>query len=81
MIEVRDLHKNYGNIEGVKGVSFQVKEGEIYGLLGSNGAGESTIVFILCGLVKPTDDSVFINGLNLFSQPLEVKQLLRVVPQ
>jgi len=81
MIEVRDLVKKYGENEAVKGVSFQVRKGEIYGLLGPNGAGKSTIISVLCGLIQPTSGSVFIDGLNIFTERMRVKKILGVVPQ
>ncbi len=81
MIEVKDLKKNYGNFEAVKGVSFKVFDNEIYGLLGPNGAGKTTIISILCGLIEPSSGTVYINNLNLFQESLSVKKIIGVVPQ
>jgi len=81
MIEVKDIRKNYGDIEAVKGISFTVNKGEVYGLLGPNGAGKSTTISILCGLQKPSSGAVTIGGLNLFADPVAVKKIMGVVPQ
>jgi linearmycin/streptolysin S transport system ATP-binding protein len=81
MIKVSNLRKMYGEIEALKGISFSVAAGEIYGLLGPNGAGKSTTISILCGLLQPTSGTVYIGGLNLFTETLEVKRILGVVPQ
>ena len=54
VLEASDVRKTYGSIEALKGVSLEVREGELVGLLGPNGAGKSTLVKIACGLVRPT---------------------------
>jgi ABC-2 type transport system ATP-binding protein len=61
-LEAEDLHKAYGSIRALKGVSLTVGEGELVGLLGPNGAGKSTLVKIACGLVRPTAGSARIGG-------------------
>ena len=53
MFEVKDLRKSFGELEAVKGISFQVKPGEIFGLLGPNGAGKTTTVSMISTLLKP----------------------------
>ena len=66
MIEVTDLRKTYaGGTEAVRGVSFEVKEGEFFGFLGPNGAGKTTTINMLVSLVKKTSGKVVINGLDL----------------
>ena len=52
IIQVKNLYKNYKKIEAVKGISFSVKQGEIFGLLGPNGAGKTTTINVLCTLLK-----------------------------
>ena len=54
MIEVTDLHKTYGTVRAVDGISFSVGEGEIFGFLGHNGAGKTTTVRVLTGRTRPT---------------------------
>ncbi len=65
IISVKDLVKNYGNFQAVKGISFDVKEGEIFGLLGPNGAGKSTTLEIIETLREKTSGEVIVDGLNL----------------
>lgn len=62
VIQTVDLRKSYGNIEALKGVTMQVEPGQIYGLLGQNGAGKSTMVKILLGIVRITDGEAFLLG-------------------
>lgn len=80
-IQVRDLHKRYGEVQAVQGMSFDVPKGEIFGLLGPNGAGKSTTISILCGLVKPTAGDVLVMGHSIVREPLQAKSALGVVPQ
>ena len=61
-LHVEDLHKAYGSIQALKGVSLAVGDGELVGLLGPNGAGKSTLVKIACGLVRPTSGTAQIAG-------------------
>ena len=62
VIEVKELHKTYGDIEALKSVSLRVEPGQIYGLLGQNGAGKSTMVKILLGIVRKTAGDAFLLG-------------------
>jgi ABC-2 type transport system ATP-binding protein len=78
IIEVRDLTKNYGSFQAVKGLSFDVYEGEIFGLLGPNGAGKSTTLEIIETLREKTSGSVTVNGLDLDRQPNEIKKIIGV---
>lgn len=78
IIEVKDLHKKYGEFHAVKGISFEVFEGEIFGLLGPNGAGKSTTLEIIETLRPKTSGSVFVDGLNLDTQPNEIKKIIGV---
>jgi|SRR5579859_2548133 len=78
IISVRDLIKKYGNFEAVKGISFEVREGEIFGLLGPNGAGKSTTLEIIETLRDKTSGSVTVDGFDLDSQPDEIKKIIGV---
>jgi len=62
MIVVENLHVYYGNIHAIKGVSFEVRKGEITALIGANGAGKSTIIKTICGLMNPRDGEILFNG-------------------
>lgn len=78
IIEVSNLVKNYGSFQAVKGISFDVKEGEIFGLLGPNGAGKSTTLEIIETLRTKTSGEVIVDGLNLDRQPGEIKKRIGV---
>lgn len=78
IISVRDLTKKYGDFEAVKGISFDVKEGEIFGLLGPNGAGKSTTLEIIETLRDKTSGTVIVDGFNLDKDPGEIKKIIGV---
>src|SRR5215212_5780111 len=78
IISVKDLVKNYGNFQAVKGISFDVQEGEVFGLLGPNGAGKSTTLEIIETLRTKTSGSVTVNGFDLDRQPNEIKKIIGV---
>jgi len=78
IIKVKDLVKNYGNFEAVKGISFDVHEGEIFGLLGPNGAGKSTTLEIIETLREKTSGEVWVNGFNLDKDPDAIKKIICV---
>src|ERR1700741_5155566 len=78
IISVKNLVKNYGNFQAVKGISFEVQEGEIFGLLGPNGAGKSTTLEIIETLRTKTSGEVIVDGLNLDSKPNEIKKIIGV---
>ncbi len=69
-IEGKNLHKAYKGREVVRGVDFEVGQGEIVGLLGPNGAGKTTTFYMTVGLVKPTKGEVLIDGLNIARWPM-----------
>ncbi len=81
MIEVKELYKNYGAIPAVKGVSFTVEKGKIYGFLGPNGAGKSTTMNILTGCLAPTSGEVLIDGYDIYEDAIEAKRLLGYLPE
>jgi ABC-2 type transport system ATP-binding protein len=78
IISVKNLVKNYGQFEAVKGISFEVYEGEIFGLLGPNGAGKSTTLEIIETLRHKTSGEVIVDGLNLDKDPNEIKKIIGV---
>lgn len=78
IISVKDLHKKYGDFEAVKGISFDVLEGEIFGLLGPNGAGKSTTLEIIETLRQKTSGEVIVDGLNLDTAPDAIKKVIGV---
>ena len=78
IISVRDLVKNYGSFKAVKGISFDVYEGEIFGLLGPNGAGKSTTLEIIETLRTKTGGKVVVDGFDLDQKPNEIKKIIGV---
>jgi ABC-2 type transport system ATP-binding protein len=78
IIRVKDLVKNYGNFQAVKGISFDVMEGEIFGLLGPNGAGKSTTLEIIETLRNKTSGEVVVDGIDLDKSPGEIKKIIGV---
>lgn len=78
IISVKNLVKKYGNFEAVKGISFDVYEGEIFGLLGPNGAGKSTTLEIIETLRQKTSGEVVVDGFNLDKNPNEIKRIIGV---
>jgi len=81
MIQVRDIHKSYGDVKALDGLSFNVQKGSIFGLLGVNGAGKSTILSILNGLNSYESGSVSVNGLDLKTNLKEIRAISSFVPQ
>ncbi len=78
IISVKDLRKTYGTFEAVKGISFDVYEGEIFGLLGPNGAGKSTTLEIIETLRGKTSGSIVVDGLNLDTNAAAIKKIIGV---
>jgi len=78
IISVKNLVKHYGDFQAVKGISFDVQEGEIFGLLGPNGAGKSTTLEIIETLREKTSGEVIVDGFNLDKQPNEIKKIIGV---
>jgi ABC-2 type transport system ATP-binding protein len=78
IISVKDLKKNYGEFEAVKGISFDVRRGEIFGLLGPNGAGKSTTLEIIETLRQKTSGEIIVNGFNLDESPNDIKKIIGV---
>jgi len=81
MIAIKDLRKSYNSHEALKGISFNIKEGEFYGLLGPNGAGKTTTISIMSSILTPDSGEVLINGNNIYTHPNESKRIIGVVPQ
>ncbi|WP_290900784.1 ABC transporter ATP-binding protein [Ferroglobus sp.] len=81
MITVENLRKRYDGNPILDGLSFTVKDGEIYGLLGPNGSGKSTTMKILSGILKPDEGNVIIEGVNASENQLKVKEIVGFVPE
>jgi ABC-2 type transport system ATP-binding protein len=81
ILEVQNLVKNYGDFQAVKGVSFDIKEGEIFSLLGPNGAGKTTTISMLSTLYEPTSGDATVAGHSVKKNPMGVRNAIGVVPQ
>ena len=80
-IEVRDLRKSFGEIEAVRGVSFEVAAGEVFGFLGPNGAGKTTTINMLCTLARPTGGSASVAGHDVVRERDDVRRNIGLVFQ
>jgi len=81
MIKVQDLSKNYGDVQAVKSIDFEIDDGEIVGFLGENGAGKTTTLKMLTGYLVPTAGNVEINDLNINDNALEIQKQIGYLPE
>ena len=79
LVEVKNIKKNYGKNEAVKGISFNIKEDEILGLLGPNGSGKTTTIGMLLGLLKPTSGEILINSQKLEGNRIEILEQINFI--
>lgn len=80
-IEVKNLTKIFGEFISVNNISFNVKKGEVFGFLGANGAGKSTTIRMLCGILKPTSGDAIVGGFSVMNQSEKVKQQIGYMSQ
>ncbi len=80
-VRVENLVKKFDDFVAVDHVSFNVEKGEIFGFLGSNGAGKSTTIRMLCGLLRPSGGNAWVGGFDVFSQSEEIKQSIGYMSQ
>lgn len=80
-LTVNDVHKSYGDREAVKGISFSVKEGEIFGLIGPNGAGKTTTLRMISTLLSITSGEIRIYGKDVRTESEEVRRLISYLPE
>ena len=80
-IDVRDLTRRFGEFTAVDRVSFQVKRGEVFGFLGANGAGKSTTIRMMCGLLAPTSGTAIVGGVDVATDPEGVKRAIGYMSQ
>jgi ABC-2 type transport system ATP-binding protein len=81
VLDCRALYKRFGELEAIRGVSFQIAEGETYGLLGPNGAGKTTTISIVCGLLEADLGEVIVDGAPLTTRSVAAKAAIGYVPQ
>ena len=80
-VRTEDLTKHFGKRTAVDRLNIEVKTGEIYALLGTNGAGKTTVIKMLCCLLQPTSGKAFVNGFDTHEQPGKIKEIIGVSPQ
>jgi ABC-2 type transport system ATP-binding protein len=80
-VEVRDLVKDYGNFRALNGISFEVNEGEIFGLIGPNGAGKTTALRVVATLLQITSGSITVFGYELPREAGEVRKIISYLPE
>ena len=80
-IDVKDLSRRFGQFVAVDHLSFSVRRGEVFGFLGSNGAGKSTTIRMLCGLLKPSSGTALVSGIDVARDPEAVKQRIGYMSQ
>ncbi|WDF45294.1 ABC transporter ATP-binding protein [Chryseobacterium sp. KACC 21268] len=81
MLKTINLHKKYNDFTALESLNLEVKSGEIYALLGQNGAGKSTTINIILGLVQPTSGDAFINGVSVKQSPELIKKDIAYIPE
>lgn len=81
MIEVKNVSKKYGKFYAVRDISFTIKDGEIVGFLGRNGAGKSTTMNMITGFIEPTEGTIIVNGYDVDRKPKKVKEQIGYMPE
>ena len=81
IVQVEHLSHRYSIQWAVRDISFEIPRRGIYGLLGSNGAGKSTTMNVICGVIKPTEGNVYIKGIDTRKDPVGAKRLIGFLPQ
>ena len=81
IVEVKHLSHKYSVDWAIRDINFAIKENGVFGLLGSNGAGKSTTMNMICNVLTQTEGDVFINGINLRERPIEAKKFIGFLPQ
>ena len=80
-IDVKELTRYFGHVAAVNKVTFSLRYGEIFGFLGANGAGKSTTIRMLCGILAPSSGTAIVAGYDVNSQPEEIKRSIGYVSQ
>ena len=81
MIQVKNLIKNYGDVNAVRDINFEVNDGEILGFLGANGAGKSTTLKVMTGYLAATSGNIFVDDLNIRDHSLEIRKKIGYLPE
>ena len=81
LLEMKHIHKKFPGVYALKDINFELRTGEVHALLGENGAGKSTIMNIMCGVLKQTEGDIYIKGINTRIDPVEAKCHIGFLPQ
>src|ERR1700710_1352605 len=81
VLKIEQLSHRYSSSWAIRNINLQINRTGILGLLGSNGAGKSTTMNIMCGVLSQTEGEVFIDGINMQKEPEKAKQLIGFLPQ
>ena len=79
-IEVNNISKYYGKVQALNNVSFSIKKGEVFGLIGPDGAGKTSMYRILCSLLLPDNGTAIVNGFNVVQQMKEIRKRIGYMP-
>jgi len=80
-IEIKNLTKKFGDLKAVDNISLSIREGELFGLLGPNGSGKTTMVKLLTGQIKPTKGNARVLGVGVLKSPIRVRELVGIIPE
>ena len=80
-VKIENVKKSYKDTKALKGVSAEIKSGELYGLLGLNGAGKTTLIYVIAGLIKADEGDITVDGKSVKTDSDEVKRIIAVSPQ
>lgn len=81
VIEIKNLHKNYDDVHAVRGINLQIKQGEMFGLVGPDGAGKTSTIRILCGLTRPAQGSAHLLGKDITADTKEIQEQIGYLSQ
>ena len=81
MLQAKSLRKDYNGFTALKGLDLEIKAGEIFCLLGANGAGKSTTINLFLNFIEPTSGQALVNGLDVTQAPIETKKVLAYIPE
>jgi ABC-2 type transport system ATP-binding protein len=81
LIEIRGLRKRFGDVDAIQGIDLSIDEGEIFGLIGPDGAGKSTLIRMLAGILAPTEGEISLRGIDVVKDYEEVRSVVGYMPQ
>ena len=81
VIKTQDLSKTYGDVKAVDHVNISIEEGALFGLLGPNGSGKTTMIKMLTGQTRPTGGTAMVLGIDVTKDPVEVRERVGIIPE